>query len=316
MQVRCSYFVTDCLGWSVCPTDLYLTNRCFVDNRWTTSLDQSTSMTIFKRYATVAYDARNLSIQSVESISSPELVEYHADDLHQIFTAALTPHPNATSDDTELTNALLFQLGFILRLYQDNFQDAKQVALDLLRGFLTVPIQFSTLVWVFVNATAPAGATPGLYALPADFETTASAAQVTYRALVTPWFVYAFISAALFLLVWGNSVFVYMLFQQTVAPNSSCYPEIDICSKPCHRSEVAGGNDLVVGYSSMLRQKGLGNAETSEIARAVNREIIRVAHVHSQERGGDVIVLTTGSRDEAGGNGNGLESLARNRRYI
>jgi hypothetical protein len=278
-------------------------------------------MTIFKRYATVAYDGRNLSILSVESISSPTLVEYHADDLRQIFTAALTPHPNATSDDTELTNALLFQLGFILRLYQDNFRDAREVALDLLRGFLTVPIQFSTLVWVFVNATAPEGATPGIYALPADFETTASAAQVTYRALVTPWFVYAFISVALFLLVWGNSVFVYMLFQNTVSPNSSCFPEIDICSKPCHPAEIASGNGAAAGYSSMLRQKGLGNAETPAIAKAVKGEIIRVSRVHSKERRGDVIVLTTGmrtSQDQETGvkNGNGLESLARNRRYI
>jgi hypothetical protein len=276
-------------------------------------------MTIFKRYATVAYDGRNLSILSVESISSPKLVEYHADDLRQIFTAALTPHPNATSDDTELTNALLFQLGFILRLYQDNFRDAKEVALDLLRGFLTVPIQFSTLVWIFANATAPTGAPPGSYALPSDFETTASAAQVTYRALVTPWFVYAFISVALFLLVWGNSVFVYMLFQGTVAPNSSCFPEVDICSKPCHHAD---GNGAVVGYSSMLGRKGLCNAETPAIAKAVKGDIIRVSHVYSEERRGDVIVLTTGMRrlqdEEAGENENGLglESLVRNRRYI
>ena len=92
-------------------------------------------------------------------------------------TAALTPGLNATSDDTELSNALLFQLGWVLRVYQDNFREADGVALALLRGFLTVPIQFSTLVWVFANATA-SPSDIGHFALPPDFETTASAARV------------------------------------------------------------------------------------------------------------------------------------------
>src|SRR6266496_5500888 len=115
---------------------------------WTSTLDQSTSMAIFKRYVTVAYDSRNLSILSVESLSSLEVAEFHSQNLHQIFTAALTPGLNATSGNTELSNALLFQLGWLLRVYQDNFREADGVALALLRAFLTVPIQFSTLVWI------------------------------------------------------------------------------------------------------------------------------------------------------------------------
>jgi hypothetical protein len=72
----------------------------------------------------------------------------------------------------------------------------------------------------------------------------------------------------------------------------------------------------------MLGRKGLCNAETPAIAKAVKGDIIRVSHVYSEERRGDVIVLTTGTRrlqdEEAGENENGLglESLVRNRRYI
>jgi hypothetical protein len=230
-------------------------------------------MTIFKRYATVAYDARNLSILSIEGISDASVVEYHPEDLRQIFTAALTPHLNATSDDTELTNALLYQLGFILRLYQDNFRDAKDVALDLLRGFLTVPIQFSTLVWVYVNATTPPTAT-GPFPLPADFETTASAAQVTYRALVTPWFVFVFIAVAGFLLIWSTSIFGYTLLQKSIPPNTSPFPEVDIGAKALY-CERESGNE-VGGYSVTLQESNLHDAEAGRIVQVVRGHAIRL----------------------------------------
>ena len=139
------------LGWSVCPSDLYLTGNCFVDTNWRYPLEQTN---VFKRHSTAAYDRRNLSILSVDSLSAPEVVEIDPRDLRSLFAKTLTPGPNATSDDTEMTNALLFQLGFVLRLTQDDFSDDKESPLNLLRGFLTIPIQFSTIAWQWVNATS------------------------------------------------------------------------------------------------------------------------------------------------------------------
>ena len=199
--------------------------------------------------------------------------------------------------------------------------------MDLLRGFLTVPIQFSTLVWIYVNATAPQSA-EGPYALPHDFETTASAAQITYRALVKPAYVYAFISVSAFLLLWSVSVFAYMFSQETVAPNTSSFPEVDMSSKlvydsgDSYRRHTQNGSDRsvdILGYSSMLRDAGLGNAGTRAIVKAVKNHTIRVAQfgrIGSDEK---KVVLTTGwigSQDvESGQDGERLQCLERNKTY-
>src|SRR5277367_886335 len=136
------------------------------------TLEQSTSLNIFKRYSTVAYDRRNLSILRVESISDPEPVEINASDLHRVFSFILSPGSNAISDDTELTNVLLFQIGWGLRLSQDDFPDDKDSPLNFLRGFLTIPIQFSTVAWQFVNATVFASDPQStLHALHPDLDT-------------------------------------------------------------------------------------------------------------------------------------------------
>jgi hypothetical protein len=55
---------------------------CESDNSWTTTLDASLALSIFRRTATVAYDKTNFSILSIEKISMP----------------ILATHPNITTD--------------------------------------------------------------------------------------------------------------------------------------------------------------------------------------------------------------------------
>ena len=138
-------------GWSACVTDIV--GSCFQNTSWADPLQQTTSLTAYKRYATVAYDTRNLSILSVESISSPEPVEINATQLNELFSTVLTPVTNGSFEDNDLTNTLLIETGWALRLFQDDFRSSLQLPIDLLRGFLLVPIQFATTSWMWVNAT-------------------------------------------------------------------------------------------------------------------------------------------------------------------
>ena len=110
-------------------------------------------MSIFKRYATVAYDRQNFSILSVESVSPPEPVTYDPGDFRAIYSRALIPSANKTSDDTTAVEALLFQMGWLLRLYQDDYSDDKETPLTYLQGFLTIPVQFYTAAFEYANAT-------------------------------------------------------------------------------------------------------------------------------------------------------------------
>jgi hypothetical protein len=168
---------TNSLGWSVCPSILYAAGRCFNDMSWTDSLQQGTSLSVFKRYATTAYDGRNLSIRSVESISGPQPSELNPVDLRTVFTAILTPGLTNSSDDKESIDSGLFYIGWALRAFQDEFTGDSDLPLTLLRGLLTVPIQFATMAWEWVNATATTNTTE--FALPPDLETTASIATTT-----------------------------------------------------------------------------------------------------------------------------------------
>ena len=286
------------LGWSVCPSDLYLTGNCFSDTNWFYSLQQTTSLNVFKRYSTVAYDRRNLSILSIESISRPEPVGINSTDLHRAFSFTLTPGSNATSDDTELTNALLFQIGWVLRLSQDDFPDDRDSPLNFLRGFLTIPIQFSTTAWQFVNATYYAlEPQSDRYALPPDLDTTASAARVTYRTISTrPWLVFVFMGVVISLLLWSFILFAYEFLQKTIVPNTSSFSEIDVSSKAAYPPSDVDTSRPVGDYNSVLREAGLANAESTKIIDALKRKVIRVVETDGGRPHEKVILLTLADR--------------------
>ena len=273
-------------------------------------------MVAFKRNATVAYDARNISILGVESISSPEPVEVKADDLRQIFSTALSG--NGTSDDAELSDAVVFQLGWILRSYQDNFRGVPSLPLDLLLGFLVVPLQFSTLALVAFNATFSQTDPPIFRALiPQDMETTASAAYITYRALATPWIVYIFIASAWLLLIWASVISGYILTQSTVVPNTSVFPEIDVSSKSSASITLPEYSHGIEECSAMLRNEHLGNAETHAIITAIQRKRIRVAQLSDGNE--SIVVLVTGKQFlkdvDVISDGVQMQKLVRRKRY-
>jgi hypothetical protein len=236
-------------------------------------------MSAFKRYATVAYDRHNFSILSIESISRPTLVSYKASDYREMFTNLFAPTSNDTSDNTIMVNAMLFQIGWLLRLYQDDFRDDQESPVNFLRNMLTIPIQFSTAAWQFANATAQL--LPGLYALPLDMVTTASAARMTPRVMATPWTVYAFICLTSALYLWGASVLCWVLRQKPVPPNTSGFLEVDISSKLARRTSNNHGQSdedsrsAVVDFSSILQSGELGNAGSSRIAQFIKGKGLR-----------------------------------------
>src|SRR5436190_137827 len=85
------------------------------------------------------------------------------------------------------------------------------------------------MVCEWINATATTNTTE--FALPWDLEIMASVAEVTYRAIAKPWTVRLFIALTMLLLIWCNSILLWILAQDTAAPNLWSFVEVDIGSK-------------------------------------------------------------------------------------
>lgn len=279
-------------------------------------------MLLYKRYATVAYDSRNLSILSIESVSTPELAPVDSFAVREIATVVFLPGLNATTDDTEMVNSLLFGIGFALRLYQDEFPNDQLLPLRLLQGFISVPFQFSTTAWQWANATQGSNDS-SIYALPADLQTTATISEVTYRAIANKWTICVFITLTVILLIWCNSIFLWILRQKTASPNSSSFVEVDIGSKSAYLSKIISdlredGEPTQVDYqdlSQMLRTAGLGNSESKAIIQRVKDRKIRVVSLKSDANDNFLVLVTANEGQDAGGF-ESLSMLDRTTRYV
>lgn len=77
-------------GWAICPTGV---TQCATNTTWTQTLDQTTAVSVYKRYATTAYDLKNQSILSIESISSPQPAPMNLTIFTQYISMVLGPVP-------------------------------------------------------------------------------------------------------------------------------------------------------------------------------------------------------------------------------
>jgi len=180
-----------------------------------------------------------------------------------------------------------------------------------------VPIQFTVTAWQYINATVYSrDPESDMYALPPDLETTASLAQTTYRAITpTPWIVYVFIGITGALLVYGNSLFAFVLAIKTVAPNTSSFSEFDVASKAGGLIERDERNPCSVGdLSCMLREEGIATACSSDIVREFRNKKIRVVEA-VKKREGMTLVLVVGSIQDDNKELEGFKILKRGVRY-
>jgi hypothetical protein len=269
--------LADSLGWSICPTDIFGNKTCTTDKSWTHfQPDQQTSLSVFRQYATTAYDRQNFSIISVETTSPPQPLVIDPGDFRAIWEKLFDPGSNATSDDAVMVNSFMFGLGWYLRLYKDQFSDDEQSPLNLLQNFLTVPIQFSTTALEFSNATLEAKFPgTGLFPMPSEMETTASAAQITPRFIGQLWTVCVFIAMCSVLVLWAGCILGWILFQKPLLTDPSAFPEFDIVSKSECRTQQ--GRTL----SDLARSEELTNAGSWTITKAVRQKTGRVIRIRS-----------------------------------
>ncbi|KFY92697.1 hypothetical protein V498_04812 [Pseudogymnoascus sp. VKM F-4517 (FW-2822)] len=242
-------------GWTVCPQYVGVGN-CAQNTTWTEKypMDQATTTSMYKRYATVAYDARNLSILSIERLTSPQETAIDAEIIRTYFGIVMKDQPafanstapafaedNSTTPvfktNFEAANActsytVQYGIFWILSLYREDFGSYADGGLAILRGFLSIPLQFSTEIWQQA----------AMDTLPEDLRVNAQLSRASYRALIQAWTVYIFGGSAFLVLGWGIGC-LWWCYLGPYTPNASYFPEIDITSKGTSPAASVRGPD-------------------------------------------------------------------------
>jgi hypothetical protein len=290
------------LGWTICPTDKYQTKTCTADKSWiNVRPDQQTSLSVFRQYTTTAYDRQNFSIINVQPVSPPQSIAMSPDDFKAIWAKLFDPGSNATSDDAAMVGAAMFELGWYLRLYKDRFSDDGRSPVSLLQNFLAVPIQFSTVGLQFSNATIQAEFPgSGIFPIPSDLETTASAAHITPRFIGQLWAVCVFIAICSVLVLYAGGLLGWILFQKPLLTDPSAFPEFDILSNSGCATEQRRT------LRSLAQSEEPTNAGSWKITRVVREKTGQVVRVRCQGESNyhQVFVLP---EDTAPSHGIGLE---------
>jgi hypothetical protein len=182
---------------------------------------------IHHRYADVAYDLNNFTILSVQSITDPEpidpaFISQTVGNLSYLFSFAFTTLPDTfkTSDPgfENYTSSWCsqFDIGWALRLYQDDYRNYPGGPLDVLKGFLTVPIQFSTTAWQWASFDT----------LPQNLRTTASFSSSSQRALGRLWALVVFTAGAGALILISVAALLWVVRGPRI-PDSPRWSELD-----------------------------------------------------------------------------------------
>jgi hypothetical protein len=285
--------IANSIGWSICPSDLFIYGRCLNDTSWTTQPDESTVLNIRKRYATVAYDIGNFSILSIESIGDPEpittsFITEAVGNLTQVFSLAFSPIPSTfnTTNQNFTTYAAswsnYYMLSWALRLYQDDYRNYPGGPLDVLKSFLTIPIQFSTIAWQWADWDT----------LPSDLNTTGTYATSSSRVLGKPWVLIVFTAGSGSLIVSSAMILVWVVVGGPVTPNSSNWPEMDVSAKTSPWKMRSGheGHDeetMALGLGEFSRENGLGNGTSRDVRACIRDKRVFVGVL----RGGIVVAM-------------------------
>ena len=258
---------------------------------------------MYKRYATTAYDLKNLSILSIESISPPETTSINITDFALFCALLLGPIPpvlNFTSDANAYQigatkYAIQYALGSVLRELQQyavEYNTYNNGGLSLLQSLIAMSFQFSTEIWQQVDPSS----------LPLDMKVTAKLTTTSYRAIAPSWTLWTFGVMSFAVLLWSIICLIWVHLWGANSPNSSNFPEIDITSKssfPASVLQVANHEDAEAPYESIvdlgnsLRISGLGNGPAALTLNSIRDKKIYCGSYTNPKNGEPVMLIVT-----------------------
>jgi hypothetical protein len=210
---------------------------------WTEEITQITNVTTYKQFTTTSYGRQNLSIIAATPIGNAEPLPINIDGFKAMWALLFGSNSSSSSetsviastisDDAVMTDSFMYELGWYLRLYEDQFHDDHQSPLNILRNFITVPLQFYTTAMQAWNATKAAyGLTSldGGVAMPDEMHTTVSAAHGEWRWKAPLGVVISWIAVAMILVLSTGAILLWVLVLDPPDFEASGSPPFDILS--------------------------------------------------------------------------------------
>jgi hypothetical protein len=251
--------LTGTTGWTICPSAVYFNSSCTTNLTWTDEIGQATTVTTYTQLTTTSYYGQNLSIINVKPTSEREPLPININGFRSAWAKLFNPG-NDTSPipNPFMVNAFQFELGFYLRLENDDFPNDQQSPLQILRNFITVPLQFSTSALLALNATITG------FDLPADMQATASAAMGRWRWKAQLWTVALWIGISGILVVSSGAMILWILFQDPMGVQSTAFPSLDIVFRAGSGCKFGDSKSTLADvvhtkeFAEMLADKNLG----------------------------------------------------------
>ena len=276
-------------------------------------MQQNVTIAGWKRYAQVTYDSKNFSILDADTGSWKEAVDYNVSDFRLAYDAVLDDNATSGSSavnsslqnpDLYMVESLLYQLGWVLRLYMDFFPADSKTPTDLLKSMVVIPIQFSTAAWQKINASwEELFPHSTLYALPSDLVTTVSTVRRTARVMAVPWSVYTFIGVLGTVFLYTCTLFVWIMCKGEKIPHISDFPELDFASKitqPHPEMQALNGNAVAgsnpPSNSRYLQMTGLSNATSGALIERFRDKTIKVVVKPGEKK--SIVILTSDIEDD------------------
>src|SRR5437762_3262202 len=141
-------------GWAACPFDLYNHNRCLNDTNWTTApMSKKVLLTAYRQRAATLYSSQSFTILDSQMIGDPEIQPLRASEYKAIWSKIFIADSLSSVDDQTMIASLTWALGWLMRLYDDDYPDDNATPLTHLQNFLAIPIQFTIACIIYANST-------------------------------------------------------------------------------------------------------------------------------------------------------------------
>ena len=224
---------------------------------WTDEISQATTVATYTQFTTTSYYNKNLSIINVIETSPREILPIDINGFKATWAKLFNPGNNTSPvANPFMVEAVQFELGFYLRLGTDDFPNAQQSPLQILRNFITVPLQFYTTALQYMNATV------GGVDIPDDMRATASAALGHWRWKAQLWTVAIWIGIAGILLLSSGGMVLWILVQNPVPVKSTAFPHLDMVSLAGSGCQLS---DSRITLADLARTNDLANMNTREM---------------------------------------------------
>lgn len=192
-------------------------------------------MTTYKQRFTTTYRRADGFIEDAYATSDLELQAVDPSDFIALWDRLFIPTSSSNSQDLSMINDITFSLGWLIRLYDDEYPDDVNTPRRYLENFLSIPLQFMVTALEFLNQTSSVG---GLFPLSNDMKTTAAGGVIMDRFKGSLWVVLLFISTSAITVATVGLFLLWIFVQREPLSHLTGIQEIDFLA----RAVGVGGN--------------------------------------------------------------------------